>query len=197
MAGLLHPWRVLHDLPLHALPPAVRVQRRASWARGAGPVQHVRGVTDLRGSTRQASRRRRGGRDQGKLAQAPFHPCTPHGDPLVAHHDGHGTQHLSDVLATVLLGGAGRSDPAVVVGLLPRGLGDAGELTPEVGTPAGVGLCRGPGVHAPPVCCPGVWDAEDPTSLWVGLFRMTIASSRARMRSPPTIGPREGKGPPV
>jgi len=47
-------------------------------------------------------RRRRGGRARGKLAQAPFHPRTPHGDPL-AHHDGHGTQHLSGVLATVLL----------------------------------------------------------------------------------------------
>jgi hypothetical protein len=85
----------------------------------------------------------------------------------------------------------------VVVGLLPRGLDDAGELTPEVGTPAGVGLCRDPGVHAPRVCRPGVWDAEGPTSLWVGLFRMAIASSRARIRSPPTIGPREVKGPPV
>lgn len=69
---------------------------------GAEKVQHCSWVTDVRVNTRHVFHRMRGGRARWKLENETFTTLQKQGDNF-EHHDGHGTQNLSVVLAVVML----------------------------------------------------------------------------------------------
>jgi hypothetical protein len=69
---------------------------------GAAYIQPGRGVTALRVSQRHVYPLLRGARARGQMEQETFHTLKHQGDNC-AHHDGHGTQTLSGVLAVVML----------------------------------------------------------------------------------------------
>jgi hypothetical protein len=101
-AGLVHRFRLINDVPLKESNAAIRVNGLEDWAMGADRIPHCSGVTDIRVSQRNVSPRRRGGRARWKMAHEPFNTLKNQGDNF-DHHDGHGTQHLSGVLATVMM----------------------------------------------------------------------------------------------
>ena len=65
-AGVVHRFRLVNDVPLHASRADVRVHVIEYGKSGQGQVQHCRWVTDLRVSTRNVSKLMRGGRARWK-----------------------------------------------------------------------------------------------------------------------------------
>ena len=101
-AGLVHRFRLVHDMPLKGSRADVRVTFIAYWEIGQDKEQHFSWVTDLRGSTRNASKLMRGGRARWKIAHETCNTLKNPGDNF-AHTYGHGEQHLSVVFALLLL----------------------------------------------------------------------------------------------
>jgi len=66
-AGLVHRFRFINDVPLHASNADVRVNFIAYWEIGQHKVQHCSWVTDLRVSKRNVHRLMRGGRARWKI----------------------------------------------------------------------------------------------------------------------------------
>jgi hypothetical protein len=97
-AGVVHRGRCVHDRPLKASHPDVRINCIESWEMGATKVQPLSWVTDWRVSTRHVYHLMRGGRARWKIANDTFNTLNNQGDHC-EHHDGHGTQHLSVVWA--------------------------------------------------------------------------------------------------
>ena len=102
MALLVHRFRFLTDVPLHASNAARRVTGIEYWDMGADRIQHVSWVTDLRVSPRNVYHLMRGGRARWKMENEPCHTLKNQGD-NVEHTYGHGTQQLSVVCAVVML----------------------------------------------------------------------------------------------
>ena len=101
-AGVIHRWRLVHAVPLHAARADVRVNVLAYGEMGPDQVQHCRWGTDVRGSTRNVSTLRRGGRARGNREQEPCKTLKNQGDHC-AHTYGHGAQHLAVLVAMLLL----------------------------------------------------------------------------------------------
>jgi hypothetical protein len=101
-AGGLHRFRFVHDMPLHASHPHVRVHFIAYWKLGPHKVQHFSWVTDLGVSTRNVYRLMRGGRARWKIANETCKTLKNQGYPFAPNY-GHGEQHLSVVCAILML----------------------------------------------------------------------------------------------
>jgi hypothetical protein len=71
-AGLVHRFRFVHDVPLNASNPHVRVHCIAYWEMGQDKVQHFSSVTDLRVHTRHVFHLIRDGRARWKIENEPF-----------------------------------------------------------------------------------------------------------------------------
>jgi hypothetical protein len=101
-AGLVQQCRFMHDMPLKAARSDVRVHCIASGEVSQDNVQPGRWVTDLRVTNQHVDQRMRGGRARWKIDKEPCHTLKNQGDNF-DHHDGHGEQHLSVVLAMLML----------------------------------------------------------------------------------------------
>ena len=101
-AGVVQRLRLVDDVPLHDAHAHVRVHFLEYWEMGAEKVQHCSWVTAWRVHKRHVLPLMRGGRARWKMANATCKTLKNHGDNF-EHHDGHGTQHLSVVFATVML----------------------------------------------------------------------------------------------
>ena len=101
-AGLGHRFRCVHDVPLKASPADLRVNFIAYWEVGDNKVQPCSWVTDLRVNKRTVYALMRGGRARWKIANETFNTLQNHGYHF-EHHDGHGTQNLSVVLARLMM----------------------------------------------------------------------------------------------
>jgi len=101
-AGLVHRFRLVNDVPLHASNAGVRVNVIESWESGQDKVQHFSWVTDVRVHPRHVFRLMRGGRARWKIEHETFHTLKNQGDHF-EHNDGHGPQNLSVVLAMLMM----------------------------------------------------------------------------------------------
>jgi len=101
-AGVVHRFRFVNDVPLNAANTGVRVNFLAYWEQGADKVQHFSWVTDLRVSTRNVYHLMRGGRARWKIENETFNTLKNQGDNF-EHNYGHGEQHLSVVLAVLMM----------------------------------------------------------------------------------------------
>jgi hypothetical protein len=72
------------------------------WAVSQDNVQHCRWVTDFRVTKQPVDKRMRGGRARWKIAHETCNTLKNHGDNC-DHNDGHGEQHLSVVLAMLMM----------------------------------------------------------------------------------------------
>lgn len=93
--------RCLTQAPLHASNAHGHGHGSASWTGQGEHGLHCRWGTDLRVSQRHVSRRLRGGRARGNMAQETGKPRNTQGDPC-AHPEGQGRQPLSVVLTRVM-----------------------------------------------------------------------------------------------
>ena len=100
--GLVHRFRFVNALPLNASPPDLRINCIEYWERGATKVQHWSWVTDLRVRKRNVYPLMRGGRARWKIANETCKTLKKQGYNL-EHHYGHGEQHLSVVLARLMM----------------------------------------------------------------------------------------------
>jgi len=101
-AGVLHRFRFVNDVPLHAANTGMRVNFIEYWERGADKVQHFSWVTDLRVSTRNVYHLMRGGRARWKIENETFNTLKNQGYNF-EHNYGHGEQHLSVVFAVLMM----------------------------------------------------------------------------------------------
>jgi hypothetical protein len=101
-AGVPHRCRFVHDMPLNASKPTVRVNFVEYWEIGQDKVQHCSWVTDLRVSKRHVFHLMRGGRARWKIANETFNTLKNQGDNFAPNY-GHGEQHLSVVFAVLML----------------------------------------------------------------------------------------------
>ena len=97
-AGVVHRFRLVNDVPLHATRADVRVKVIAYWEMGKDKVQAFSGVTDVRVSTRNVSKLMRGGRARWKMENETCKTLKNQGDNF-EHNSGPGEQHLSVVFA--------------------------------------------------------------------------------------------------
>jgi hypothetical protein len=102
VAGLVHRFRLVNDGPLNASHADVGVNFIEYWEMGADNVQHFSGVTDVRVRKRHMYRLMGGGRARWKIENETFHTLKNQGYHF-EHHDGHGQQHLSVVLAMLMM----------------------------------------------------------------------------------------------
>ena len=100
-AGGTHRFRFVHDMPLNASNPHVRVNFIEYWEIGPHKVQHFSWVTDLRVSKRNVYHLMRGGRARWKIENETFNTLKNQGYHF-EHNYGHGEQHLSVVLAMLM-----------------------------------------------------------------------------------------------
>lgn len=101
-AGLVHRFRFVNAVPLHAAHTDVRVNGIAYGEIGEEKVQHCSWVTDRRVHKHNVYRLMRGGRARWKIATETCHTLQNQGYNF-AHHYGHGQQHLSVVFAMLML----------------------------------------------------------------------------------------------
>ena len=101
-AGLVHRFRLAHDVPRNASHAAVRVNCIAYWEMGDDKRQHFSWVTDLPVSKRNVYRLMRGGRARWKIENETFNTLKNQGYSF-EHNYGHGQQNLSVVCATVMM----------------------------------------------------------------------------------------------
>jgi hypothetical protein len=100
-ARVVHRFRFVHDVPLHASHSDVRVNFIEYWEIGEAKVQHCSWVTDSRVSKRNVYQLMRGGRARWKIENETFHTLKNQGYNF-EHNDGHGEQHLSVVCAMLM-----------------------------------------------------------------------------------------------
>ena len=101
-AGVVHRFRFVNDVPLHASRADVQVNVIEYWESSQDQVQHCSWVTDLRVSKRNVYQLMRGGRARWKIANETCNTLKNQGDNF-EHNYGHGEQNLSVVFATMLL----------------------------------------------------------------------------------------------
>ena len=101
VAGLVHRVRLGNDVPRNESHADGWGNCIESWEMGAANVQHGRGVTNLRVSKRHVYRLMGGGRARWKIANETF-PTLKNQGYHFEHHDGHGQQNRSVVLARLM-----------------------------------------------------------------------------------------------
>jgi hypothetical protein len=101
-AGLVHRFRFVNQVSLHASHADVRVNFIESWEQRGDQVQHCSWVTDLWVRKRNVFHLMRGGRARWKIENETFNTLKNQGDNF-EHNYGHGTQHLSVVFAVVMM----------------------------------------------------------------------------------------------
>ncbi len=100
--GITHRFRFLNDVPLNAAHPELRVNFLEYWEVHADHVQHFSWVTDLRVHYTNVETLMRGGRARWKIENETFNTLKNQGYHF-EHNYGHGTQHLSVVLALLMM----------------------------------------------------------------------------------------------
>jgi len=101
-AGLVHRFRFLNDVPLNASHAEVRVNFIEYWEMGQDKSQHFSWITDLRVTKRNVFHLMRGGRARWKIENETFNTLKNQGYHF-EHNYGHGEQHLSVVLAMLMM----------------------------------------------------------------------------------------------
>jgi hypothetical protein len=101
-AGIEPQLRLVHDLPLNESRSDGRVHVIEYWEVSEQKVQHCRWVTDFRVTKSTVYQLMRGGRARWKIATETCNTLQNQGDNC-DHTYGHGAQHLSVVLATLML----------------------------------------------------------------------------------------------
>jgi hypothetical protein len=99
--GITHRFRFLNDVPLNASHPELRVNFLEYWEVHPNHVQHFSWVTDLRVHHANVELLTRGGRARWKIENETFNTLKNQGYHF-EHNYGHGTQHLSVVLAVLM-----------------------------------------------------------------------------------------------
>ena len=100
--GITHRFRFLNAVPLNAAHPELRVNFFEYWEIRADHVQHFSWVTDLRVHHANVETLMRGGRARWKIENETFNTLKNQGYHF-EHNYGHGTQHLSVVLAMLMM----------------------------------------------------------------------------------------------
>lgn len=100
--GVVHRFRLVNAMPLHASRADVRVNFIEYWERTQDQVQPFSWVTDLRVSKRNVYTLMHGGRARWEIANETFHTLKNQGYNC-EHTYGHGEQHLSVVLAPLMM----------------------------------------------------------------------------------------------
>ena len=101
-AGIVHQFRFINDMPLNAARSDVRVHFIEYWEVSQDNVQHCSWVTDFRVTKQHVDKRMRGGRARWKIEHETFNTLKNQGDNF-DHNYGHGEQHLSVVLAMLMM----------------------------------------------------------------------------------------------
>jgi hypothetical protein len=101
-AGIVHQFRFIHDMPLNAARSDVRVHFIEYWEVSQDNVQHCSWVTDFRVTKQHVDKLMRGGRARWKIENETCNTLKNQGDNF-DHNDGHGEQHLSVVLAMLMM----------------------------------------------------------------------------------------------
>src|SRR5712691_1971709 len=101
-AGIVHQCRFMNDMPLNAARSDVRVHCIAYWEVSQDNVQHCSWVTDFRVTKQHVYQLMRGGRARWKIENETCNTLKHQGDNF-DHNDGHGEQHLSVVLAMLMM----------------------------------------------------------------------------------------------
>src|SRR6267143_1500581 len=101
-AGIVHQFRFMNDMPLNAARSDVRVHFIAYWEVSQDNVQHCSWVTDFRVTKQNVYKLMRGGRARWKIENETCNTLKNQGDNF-DHNYGHGEQHLSVVLAMLMM----------------------------------------------------------------------------------------------
>src|SRR6266478_1582179 len=101
-AGIEHQFRFVNDMPLNESRSDVRVHFIEYWEVSEKKVQHFSWVTDFRVTKSNVYTLMRGGRARWKIDNETFNTLKNQGDNF-DHNYGHGEQHLSVVLATLMM----------------------------------------------------------------------------------------------
>jgi len=100
--GITHRFRFLNHVPLNASHPELRVNFLEYWEVHPDHVQHFSWVTDLCVHHANVEPLMRGGRARWKIENETFNTLKNQGYHF-EHNSGHGTQHLSVVLAVLMM----------------------------------------------------------------------------------------------
>jgi hypothetical protein len=100
--GVIHRFRFSNDLPLNASHQAVRVNFVEYWEIDGEQCQHFTWITDLRVTKINVFEMMRGGRARWKIENETFNTLKNQGYHF-EHNYGHGQQHLSVVLALLMM----------------------------------------------------------------------------------------------
>jgi len=101
-AGMTHQFRFVHDMPRNESRSDVRVNCIEYWEVSPDKVQHFSWVTDFRVNKANVDKLMRGGRARWKIDNETCNTLKNQGDNF-DHNDGHGAQHLSVVLAVLMM----------------------------------------------------------------------------------------------
>src|SRR2546428_1409097 len=101
-AGIEHQFRFVNDMPLNESRSDVRVNFIEYWEVSEKKVQHFSWVTDFRVTKYNVYTLMRGGRARWKIENETFNTLKNQGYNF-DHNYGHGEQHLSVVLATLMM----------------------------------------------------------------------------------------------
>ncbi len=101
-AGIVHQFRFMNDMPLNAARSDVRVNFIEYWEVSQDNVQHFSWVTDFRVTKQHVYKLMRGGRARWKIENETFNTLKNQGYNF-DHNYGHGEQHLSVVLAMLMM----------------------------------------------------------------------------------------------
>jgi len=101
-AGIVHQFRFINDMPLNAARSDVRVHFIEYWEVSQDNVQHFSWVTDFRVTKQHVYKLMRGGRARWKIENETFNTLKNQGYNF-DHNYGHGEQHLSVVLAMLMM----------------------------------------------------------------------------------------------
>jgi Transposase DDE domain len=102
VAGVVHRFRFVNDVPLNESHADVRANFIEYWEIGDTKVHHFSWVTDLRVNKRNVFHLMRGGRARWKIENETFNTLKNQGYHF-EHNYGHGTQHLSVVFAMLMM----------------------------------------------------------------------------------------------
>jgi hypothetical protein len=101
-AGITHRFRFINDMPLNESHAEVRVNFLEYWEVSQDQVQHFSWVTDFRVHQDNVYELMRGGRARWKIENETFNTLKNQGYHF-DHNYGHGEQHLSVVLAILMM----------------------------------------------------------------------------------------------
>jgi hypothetical protein len=102
VAGLVHQFRFVNDMPLNGSRADVRVNFIEYWEMGQDQVQHFSWVTDLWVNKRNVYKLMRGGRARWKIENETFNTLKNQGYNF-EHNYGHGEKNLSVVFAMLMM----------------------------------------------------------------------------------------------